>query len=177
MKKGPTMTATAANEFATAIAACSTISQEYGLLLAKDIPADRFCERPHATINHPAFVYGHLALYPNRVGELVGAGPLIELPETYAGLFEAGVECADNTGQHPDKDELMRLFTEGYAKAGEAVLAAEPSVFGKENPVERMRERFPTIGIAVSFLMNNHLMMHLGQVSSWRRAVGLGSVM
>lgn len=159
------------------IVRCSTRSIEYGELLAKDIPAERFCERPHATINHPAFVYGHLALYPNRVSELLGAPAVIELPEGYAGLFEAGVPCADDSGQHPAKDEIMQLFLDGHRKACEVISTADLAAFGKENPIDRMREVFPTIGIAINFLMNNHLMMHLGQVSSWRRAVGLPSVM
>jgi hypothetical protein len=43
-------------------------------------------------------------------------------------------------------------------------------------PDESRRERFPTVGAATNFLLNDHLMFHAGQVSAWRRAVGLGSV-
>jgi hypothetical protein len=35
----------------------------------------------------------------------------------------------------------------------------------------------PTIGAVANFLLSAHHMMHLGQVSAWRRAVGLGSVL
>jgi hypothetical protein len=34
---------------------------------------------------------------------------------------------------------------------------------------------FPTIGGAVNFLLVGHVQMHLGQVSTWRRVMGLGS--
>jgi hypothetical protein len=34
---------------------------------------------------------------------------------------------------------------------------------------------FPTVGGAVNFLCGGHNMMHLGQISTWRRAAGLGS--
>jgi hypothetical protein len=163
--------------FADTIVACSSMSLEYGVMLAKDIPAERFAERPHATMNHPAFLYGHLCLYPNRVAELVEAPTVIELPATYPDLFAAGVPCEDDRGQYPHKDELLKLFTDGHHAANDAILATDPDVFAKENPMERMRERFPTVGVAVNFLMNNHLMMHLGQLSTWRRAVGLPSVM
>ncbi len=36
-------------------------------------------------------------------------------------------------------------------------------------------DRFPTLGALANFLMNNHVMMHIGQVSTWRRAMGLPS--
>ncbi|MEY4102879.1 MAG: hypothetical protein RL461_81, partial [Planctomycetota bacterium] len=39
------------------------------------------------------------------------------------------------------------------------------------------KERFPVLGQAVLFLCNNHQMMHLGQISAWRRVMGLGSAM
>jgi hypothetical protein len=34
----------------------------------------------------------------------------------------------------------------------------------------------PTVGAAVNFMLGGHLQMHLGQVSAWRRAMGLGSI-
>jgi hypothetical protein len=41
----------------------------------------------------------------------------------------------------------------------------------------RMSEMLPTLGAAMMFMCGSHLQMHLGQVSSWRRAMGLGSAM
>ena len=32
---------------------------------------------------------------------------------------------------------------------------------------------FPLLGGRVLFMCNNHLMMHLGQISAWRRCMGL----
>ncbi|MEO0630202.1 MAG: hypothetical protein AAFY46_05680, partial [Planctomycetota bacterium] len=44
-------------------------------------------------------------------------------------------------------------------------------------PVERYRQRFPTVMCAVDFLITSHQMLHLGQLSAWRRIKGLGSAM
>jgi hypothetical protein len=41
----------------------------------------------------------------------------------------------------------------------------------------RIKEIFPFVGLAINFMLNNHNMMHVGQVSAWRRAMGLPSVM
>ena len=65
------------------------------------------------------------------------------------------------------------------ASRSQASSSAEPSVstdvFARENPVEgRFREILPTVGGVVLFMLNNHVMMHAGQVSHWRRAMGLG---
>jgi hypothetical protein len=38
-----------------------------------------------------------------------------------------------------------------------------------------MTERFPTLGSVHAFYCGGHIMMHLGQMSAWRRMMGLGS--
>ena len=49
-------------------------------------------------------------------------------------------------------------------------------ILAQENPIEGFRSRAPTIGDAANFLMNSHAMFHLGQLSAWRRAMGLASI-
>jgi hypothetical protein len=67
---------------------------------------------------------------------------------------------------------------EGYRKVAEVLPQVSDELLAQDNPMEgRMRELFPKIGIALNFLCNNHLMMHLGQISTWRRAAGLGPAM
>ena len=60
----PTMTTSI---FGNAIARGSTMSLGYILGLAEDIPADHWHDKCMDGMNHPAFIYGHLAIYPNRV--------------------------------------------------------------------------------------------------------------
>ena len=40
-------------------------------------------------------------------------------------------------------------------------------------PDEKARQRFPLVGGRVIFMCTSHIMMHMGQVSAWRRCVGL----
>lgn len=131
--------------------------------------------------NHGAFVYGHLALYPARVMEMLGRDPgPVACPERYTELFAAGVRCKhdpDGAG-HPPMGEIVERFKSGHAAAIDAVRETDDAVFGRMiEGNDRYREVFGTVGGAVTFLLHDHVMFHLGQASAWRRMMGLGSVM
>lgn len=153
-------------------------SLEYALGLVKDIPADKFAHMPHSNMNHPAFNIGHLAIYPNRLFTLIDRKDLIVENPRYTELFAAGVQCVEQDGRYPDKTEIVNSFTTGYRKVLDVLPTVSDEVLARQNPIEgRMRERFPLIGVAVNFLLSAHTMTHLGQISAWRRAIGLPSVM
>jgi hypothetical protein len=150
----------------------------YGELLVKDIPDDQFAHMPTPNLNHPAFNYGHLSLYPNRLFKVIGRPELIVEKPGFTELFQAGSACVEQDGRYPAKDEIVDYWRERYTTAADEISSLPDEAFQQENPLEgRMREIFPTVGVAVNFLLNNHLMVHLGQVSAWRRVIGLGSVM
>jgi hypothetical protein len=150
----------------------------YGEKLVADIPADVFTHMPHPTMNHPAFIIGHLSLYPNRILAMMGLDKLVVPKAGYPELFQAGVACVAQDGRYPGKDELVGYYRERYAAVIDAVSRADDEVFARENPLEgRIKEMFPIVGLAVNFMLNNHHMMHLGQISAWRRAMALPSVM
>lgn len=146
------------------------------------IPAGRFARFSEPggrriVSNHPAFVFGHLCLYPARAVALVGleANPLA-VPEAYGDLFEFQKECLDDPegSIYPPMDEIVETYRDRHTKALEILEAVPNDVLLGEHPDEQRRRRFPTIGTMVMFYFNNHPMLHLGQVSAWRRAEGLG---
>lgn len=150
----------------------------YAESLAKDIPASTFGHMPHPNMNHPAFNYGHLSLYPDRLLGMIGHPQDAKEKAGWADLFKAGVPCVEQDGRYPGKDEIVAHYVERYGAVIKAVESLPDEAFARENPMEgRMRELFPFVGQAVNFMLNNHTMMHLGQVSAWRRAMGMGSVM
>ncbi len=127
--------------------------------------------------NHAAFVLGHLALYPARTMERLGRrDPGVECPAAYVALFEAGVECRDDPDGsiYPSLEELSERYFSGYEKAQRAVHDAADEVFSAPNPAEgRSREMLPTLGAVFAFYLGGHVMNHLGQLSAWRRCLGL----
>jgi hypothetical protein len=163
------------------ITQCLLRSTGYAEKLLADIPADKFAFTPLPNMNHPAFIIGHLSLYPKRVFTLIGRTDLIaHLPEHpgWQELFQAGSPCLPDAGKYPPKEALTSAFFEGYRQLAAVLPGVDDETLARDNPMEgRMREIFPIVGTAVNFLCNNHLMMHLGQISMWRRTIGLGSAM
>ncbi|MDA0974706.1 MAG: DinB family protein [Phycisphaerales bacterium] len=172
------MSTTAIDPFALAIAACGDATVGYAGAILEPIPAESFAHLPHADVNHPAFVVGHLGIYLNKSLELVGRSDLCVAPPFEIPTFEDGAPCVEQDGRYPGKDVLLPYFLEHSKTVLDAVRATSTETFAADNPMEgRMKEMFPTVGVAVNFLVNNHVMMHLGQISTWRRLMGLGSAM
>ena len=150
----------------------------YGNEIVKSIPADRFCEIPVKEINHPAFCIGHLAIYANRVLELVGRDDLKYAMPFSDEHFKMGAPCLAQDGRYPSKEVLVATFNGAWGVVASVLPEINEATLARANPMEgRMRERFPTVGSVVNFLCGAHNMMHIGQVSSWRRVAGLGSAM
>ena len=170
-----TTTATSAGTGAL-IASSLALSLRYAGDLVQTIPAERFCEMPTKDMNHPAFRVGHLAIYANRVLEMIGRADLkIDMPFGDE-HFKNGAPCVAQDGRYPAKEVVSETFFKGWRTVLAALPSVDDAVFSRENPAEgRFKEMFPTVGGAVNFLAGGHNMMHLGQVSTWRRAAGLGS--
>lgn len=169
------------------IAAAGQITLSYGEAMLKDVRADQFARHAPGKdgkpvkSNHPAWVYGHLALYNSRCLELMGlpAGTAAK-PAGWDDLFKNGTECRDD--REGSIYPKMELIAKHWSEGTKAVLAALPGVpdevFSRPNPGEgRMKELLPTVGALVTFLMTGHPMSHFGQVSAWRRFMGMGSAM
>jgi hypothetical protein len=159
------------------------ISLRYAEILAVGIPPSDFGKlarvdgRPIIS-NHPAWVYGHLCLYSPRIiadvgGDIGAAG----VPEGWDDLFSPRTECQDDPEGtlYPPKDRLVEQLLSSYRAASEALRATDDSLFAQDNPNERMRSKFPTLGGMENFYSGGHFMIHMGQVSAWRRMMGLGS--
>ena len=150
--------------------------------LVADIPADRFARFPTVdgapvVMNHPAFVLGHLTLYPGRIVTVCGMDPSIAAaPEGYQELFAPDVECVDDPEGtvYPGKEAMIATYFDLHEKAIEVVKGLRDEDFERELDIERHRKAFGTSGGATSFLLGAHAGFHLGQISGWRRVMGLG---
>lgn len=176
------MSSSASCHYGPMIADSARLGLAYAERLLKDIPADQFARL--ATIqgqtiesNHPAFVIGHLSLYPSRiVKELGGDASSIEPTEAYVDLFDHRASCVDDPSGtlYPPMAEITERFFAAHRLAIEVLTSAEDSRFILPNPNEAMRAKFATIGSMHGFYVGGHLMLHIGQLSAWRRMVGLG---
>ena len=166
---------TSAQLFSDLVVPGGRMSLDYALALAEEIPDDRWAEMAIQNAIHPAFIYGHLSIYPNRIfSAFMGREDLVVPCPFEEGNLEAGSECTADPDQYPSKAEVMPYFKAVYERVLQAIPDMASDRIEAENPIESFREKLPTGGAAVAFMVNNHVMMHSGQVSHWRRAIGLG---
>jgi hypothetical protein len=121
--------------------------------------------------NHPAFIFGHLSLYAPKVLVQIGH-PAPPVPELFEIAFSKDAVCRDDPDGdlYPAMDDVLMFFREGYRMVTAALRSTPNDAFELPNPAEgRMRELFPTIGSVQAFYCGGHMMMHLGQLSAWRR--------
>lgn len=156
----------------------------YARGMLKEVDPGTFARKPEGPngpidTNHPAFVYGHLAIYPERIAELTGAGDIgWKAPAGWEKLFGAGTECKDDPGNtiYPGMEEITKAFFDGY----EAVIGAVRGLsdehlsasHGLESDFGRIFHSRAAVG---AFMLGAHPFMHIGQVSAWRRCMGLPS--
>lgn len=155
-------------------------------MLLKDVTPEMFARQPVKDgeliqTNHPAFILGHLCLYPAKIRELAGqdAGDCA-MPAAFGDLFSAGVECRDDTegSIYPAMDDIVPRFQAGHVKAFEFVGSlSEDDLAAPHHGPDKYKQMFPTLGVMTNFMLTSHVMMHLGQFSAWRRCMGLGPVM
>lgn len=169
--------------FGSTIADSLALTIGYAERLQSGLTAGRFARLAApggvtVSSNHPAFVFGHLGLYGPRIVEQLGGDAAAIVPSPrFVEVFNKDATCVDDPDGtiYPAMDEVTGQFFRGYRAALEALRAAGDAVFEQPNPLGgRMTELFPTLGSMHAFYCGGHAMMHLGQLSAWRRMEGLG---
>lgn len=149
---------------------------DYTRKLAAGVPDDRWAGQPApgATMNHAAWTIGHLAWANDNMVRRLGRAPALD--DAWRGLFGMGTAPLPDRSAYPSGAVLLGELEAAHARLAEAVAAAPPEVFAAPPAEERMRARFPTVGIMTAGLMTAHHASHNGQLSAWRRAMGFPPV-
>jgi hypothetical protein len=164
----------------TMISESLALSLGYAERLLKEIPRDQFARFAApggipVPSNHPAFVFGHLALYPQRIlGDLGGEGNGM-VPKEFLQVFSKDAQCQDDPFGtiYPEMDLVTDVFFKVHRTTMDFLPQVPDEKFLLPNMNEAMRKRFSTVGAMHAFYCGGHIMMHLGQISAWRRMRGL----
>jgi hypothetical protein len=71
---------------------------------------------------------------------------------------------------YPTREPLVQFFDRSYSAAIEILRQSTDEQLAGPNPVESpLQHVLPTLGSLVAFYMTGHVMIHLGQLSTWRR--------
>lgn len=156
----------------------------YAERLTKGIPVELAATKPVVEgklieINHPVFVFGHLSLYPVQIAKMLALpSEAMEIPESYPALFKIGAACLDDRERkiYPAFEDLCSHFFRATDQLIKLFSDVNSANLDKELEDQGRRERFGTVGAFAAYILLAHPQVHLGQVSSWRRCVGLGAV-
>lgn len=145
----------------------------YCRMLLADIADERLAEQPLPGVNHPAWILGHLAFSADLAAVRLGGEK--RLPAAWAAKYGPGSTKSSNRGDYPSKEELLKSVEQEFERARQLAKEATneqlaaPTV--STNPL--IRAGLPTTRDGVAFLLTGHLGGHLGQLSTWRRMIGL----
>ena len=165
------------------IADSCRLAMSYTEKLLQGIPNEMFARfaspgGQSVASNHPAFVLGHLTLYPPRIIRAWGQERgLVDVPTSFETVFSKDATCEDDPDGviYPHRDTIVEAYFHGYRTIIERLRELDDEILQRPNPNETMAPRFPTLGSMHAFYCGGHLMVHLGQLSAWRRMAGLGA--
>jgi hypothetical protein len=135
------------------------------------VAAGDMVAQPVGIVNHPAWTIGHLAHLCELLCGVAGAPPW--LPEGWAARYGTGSVPVADVGAYEAKDAALAILRDAEARLVHAVGRLDDSFLDRPFPDPSYREVFPTVRHALTQVMVGHTAMHVGQLTVWRRAMGL----
>ncbi len=136
-----------------------------------DVAADDMVAQPNGIMNHPAWVIGHLTFACQLLGGAIGLSPW--LPDDWAQRFGTGSVPVKDAGRYETKADALAILADAQARLGAGIEQLNDTQLDAPFPVESYRVVFPTIRHALTQVLVGHTANHVGQLSVWRRAMGL----
>jgi len=139
--------------------------------MVKGIPDDDLAAQPGGQVNHPAWILGHLSTGRDRLGLFLNLPPRLE--EGWMEKYGFGSTPSPNRADYPSKDALLDLYLAGRAELIEAARNTDDTRWSEPLSDDRLRALFSTVGRFTVQALIAEPMFHLGQISAWRRAMGM----
>lgn len=154
-----------------AIITSAGLVKSYGEAMLADLSDEQWTQIPEGVAMHPASIVGHVATsYGFGAAMLAGQEP--SPPEGWMELFGPSA-AAQADATYPPKETLLSVLNDTRAQVIEGLRTATPETLAQPIEDEQLREVFPTIGAVVIALLTVHESTHWGQLSAWRRAMGM----
>ncbi|MCC7146159.1 MAG: DinB family protein [Phycisphaeraceae bacterium] len=161
------------------IEALLTISErnlDYARKLLADLPEEKMTAVPAGTekMNHAAWILGHLAFVADFYGSQLGLPA--KAPKEWQDMFSMTSKPEYRQGLYPAKAVMLKVLEDSHARIAGFARQQSAEFWTKPPTLERWKARFPTMAHVAVHIMVNHEAIHLGQLSAWRRAMGLPAV-
>ncbi len=148
----------------------------YAMRLVGDLTNEQMVAQPPGALvsmNHPAWILAHLSVYAPIIAAMLRGQPF-EDPINHT--FGQKSQVILDASAYPTGASLIEQFQTQHDDVEQALLGARETVLEAPTPLERWRAQHPRTGEMVATLTIKHESFHLGQLSAWRRALGLPRV-
>ena len=139
--------------------------------LVADLDDDQMVAQPDGAPNHPAWTLGHLTCSLHLLGGEFGLQP--DPPRGWNNKFLTGSEPVADADAYPDKGELLSALNGAQARLAEHLRWLGPKTLTSPLPDEAYRKFLPAKGHALLHVLIGHVSVHVGQLTVWRRCMGL----
>jgi DinB superfamily len=136
-----------------------------------DVDTSDMIAQPNGIMNHPAWVIGHLTFACQLLGGAIGLPEW--LPDDWAKRFGTGSVPVADVSLYETKNDALAVLRDAQVRITHAVDQIDDAQLDAPFPDESYRVVFPTIRHALTQVLVGHTANHIGQVSVWRRAMGL----
>jgi len=148
---------------------------EYAKMLTAELSEEQMRHVPAPGMNPPIWILGHITIAMDYALKMAGRGFLC--PKEWHVDFGPGSKPLQNIPGLPTKAQLLGTLE----KTRDALLESVPSISAEQMAqpsfLEQFRPLIDTQGHLLAHLLTTHPAIHLGQLSAWRRLVGLGPVL
>ncbi len=156
------------NTSGDALAFTIKASQQMVNFFTADLNGADWLHRPVPKANCAAWIIGHLILTDRRVLGVLGITELPPIPDDFEKRY-ARNETAAAATEFGDTANLIPLFDQHRTLLAQTVQQLSPADLDKL--LDKPSPRFKTVGEMAAF-MALHAVMHAGQISTIRRAMG-----
>ena len=136
-----------------------------------DLDSTDLVAQPNGITNHPAWVIGHITYVSQLLGGVIGLAEW--LPGNWSERFGTGSMPVADSALYETKDEALVILWDARSRITEAVRQLNDAHLDEAFPDKSYREIFPTIRHFLTQVLVGHTANHVGQVSVWRRAMGM----
>lgn len=134
-----------------------------------DVSASDMTAQPAGIVNHPAWTIGHLTFICQMIGEVIGVEPW--LPDDFAQRFGSGSVPSSNANAYEPKEQLLARLHDAQLRIANAVERLCDAQLDQPFPDPAYLDVFPTVRHALIQVLVAHTAFHVGQISTWRRAM------
>jgi hypothetical protein len=140
----------------------------------EDVDAADMAAQPAGITNHPSWTIGHLIHVLQLIGTVIGIQRT--LPPEWIVRYGPGSKPVADITVYETKEDLIALLLESRIRLAEAVSELDDSPLDQPFPDPAYLDVFPTVRHALNQVLVGHTAFHIGQLSVWRKAMGLPAI-